>query len=127
MTLPVIIRGPQLSDRGLVFSGWKESFAGSAWARLFRSRAEYYAMANLLLDRVIPRCELFIACLEEDRATSVGWLAMLDGAAEYLYVKARFAADEELRARISDLLCSHAGVAAPPPWDPFRALERCKK
>lgn len=126
MTLPLAVRAPEKSDRGLVFSGWKESFSSSEWAHRFASSREYFAIMNLVLDRVVPRCHLFVACFEDDRPTAVGWLATLADKPEYLYVKPRFAADDEVRRRIEAKLCEAAGVSAPPPWDPIRALERVK-
>ncbi len=126
MTLPIAIRAPEPPDRGLVFSGWKESFAASTWGKRFASPRDYFAVMNVVLDRVVPKCNLFVACLADEPAVAVGWLATLGDRAEYLYVKPRFAADLELRGRIEAELCRHAGVSAPPPWEPTRAIERTK-
>jgi len=125
MSLPILVRPATEADRGIVFTGWRDSFSTSAWARN-QWPGDYPVVVGLVLDKVIPGCRVWMGALERDPLTSVGWLALLGGKAEFLFVKKPYALDEDLRAAIGAKLLGHAGVERPPTWHPIRALERLK-
>lgn len=86
-------------ERNLVRSSWLKSHGKSAFARLAGRRA-YYSGEHELIDWLLDRTEVRVACSPRDRATIIGWACMepARNVVHYVWVQEDFRREGVARA-----------------------------
>ena len=86
----VLIRRADADDAAFVFSYWlRDHFEHSAFARGV-SKDTYMRLHHLVLERVIARSCIWVACDAEDPSVLYGFICAEGDILHYLFVKRRF-------------------------------------
>ena len=105
----VFVRRADADDAAFVFSYWlRDYFERSRFAKGI-SKGLFMQLHHLLLERIIARSTIWIACDPEMPAIAYGFICSEADTLHYLYVKRRFR-----RMGIGGLLLTAAGMSAGP-------------
>lgn len=90
---PILVRKAVQSDVAFIQATWLRSFRSGAMVRHVPNRL-YYAYHHLILDELLPKAIILIACDEEDPDTILGYIVaeLVDTALviHFMYVKKPF-------------------------------------
>jgi len=91
--LPIIVRDAQIEDVNFIFSSWLKSFRGGLLCKNVDNTI-YFAEHHKLIEKLLKRSTLKIACDANDVASIVGWTCYekIDGimVIHYAYTKHYF-------------------------------------
>ncbi len=96
---PFKIRTLRSSDRALVVDSWKKSYEGSPAVRAC-DREHYRIEMARLINRILDKATVRIACDPSDEDTIVGWVAYTGRELHWAYVKEAFRRE----CKVSDML-----------------------
>lgn len=113
-SIPVEIRWATSRDLPFITSSWLKSFRDGYFARNIPNNV-FYHNHHKVLENLLPRCAVLVACNSDDPDQVLGWAAaeIMDGALvlHYIYVKQAFRGWKVAR-RLWEVLKTDAKVNA---------------
>ena len=86
----LLIRRGDADDAGFVFSYWlRDFYERSAFCKGI-AKSTFMSLHHLLLERVVARSVIWIACSADDPSLIYGFICVEGPVLHYLYVKRRF-------------------------------------
>ena len=128
MSLPLLVRPLDASEKNLVLAAWKkwlntERFR-TEWGRGLDGRS-FWLLVNHVIDRItLPSSSVFVGCTETEPKTPLCWLVARE--AKVLYVDARHEVlkDRVLSAALERELRARTQFMGPVTFNPFQELSR---
>lgn len=130
-----VLREMVADDRNYVLSSWLRSYSEGPEFRSI-ARPVYFALYEPVVQRLISRSYVYVACLPDARDVVLGWAAIEKDALHYVLVKPRWRGNGIMRKLLADtaelpLTFTHIPPSRlesliPPTWkfDPMRRFER---
>jgi GNAT superfamily N-acetyltransferase len=130
-----VLREMVADDRNYVLSSWLRSYAEGPEFRSL-ARPVYFALYEPVVQQLIDRSFVYVACLSDARDVILGWAAVDKDALHYVLVKPRWRGHGIMHKLLSDtgdlpMTFTHVPPSRlarliPPTWkyDPMRRFER---
>jgi hypothetical protein len=91
--LPIHVRPALEADAAFIFNSWLKSFRDSSFAAPV-SNETYFTEQHKLIERLLKRCKVFIACEPQDHTNIYGWVCFEEHEGvftlHYAYIKHNF-------------------------------------
>jgi len=88
--LPLSLRPITIEDESFIYSSWLKSYRNSDFGSLM-SNATYFKFTQLIIERILSRASVVVACDEKDSQTILGYIVSEPSGSnqvvQYVYVK----------------------------------------